>query len=163
MTELCCGEGDPTFEELLAAARIGNLLPRACPYDCAHRWFLYSEECAEFLASRHAGLAAFTDVCAETYAGMTVIDPVDRYLEEGQEDSHFFSSQQGLVYEIEEVPNDGLQRTELAVKAPGTHHVLADRLDLMRQGAGPHTIEWYSPRSELGVDVGAHDICKSST
>eukprot|EP01051_Picozoa_sp_SAG22_P000238 SAG22_NODE_5_length_41775_cov_111.520971_1_plen_1241_part_00 len=149
MTEFCCEEGGPTFEQLLAS----DTSLTDCPYDCAHRWFLYSEECGEYLASRHPGLAAFTTVCASTHAAMAVISPVDGHLELGAEDEHFFSSQQGLVYEIEEVPGEGLQRSELAVEAPGTHHVLADRLDLTKQGAGPHTIEWYAAQTELGVDI----------
>eukprot|EP01051_Picozoa_sp_SAG22_P005321 SAG22_NODE_312_length_12614_cov_4.783540_9_plen_2027_part_00 len=149
MTEFCCAEGDPTFEELVDA---GTSLTD-CPYDCAHRWFLYSEECGEHLTSRHPGLAAFSAACTSTHAAMAVISPVDGHLAAGAEDEHFFSSQQGLMYEIEEVPGPGLQRSELAVEAPGTHHVLADRLDLTKQGAGPHTIEWYAAQSELGVDI----------
>eukprot|EP01050_Picozoa_sp_SAG11_P017776 SAG11_NODE_2601_length_3182_cov_2.460590_4_plen_370_part_01 len=149
MTEFCCEEGGPTFEELLAA----DTSPTDCPYDCSHRWFLYSEECGEYLTSRHPGLASFTAACTTTHAAMAVISPVDGHLEAGGEDEHFFSSRQGLVYEIEEIPGEGLLRSELAVKAPGTHHVLADRLDLTKQGAGPHTIEWNAAQSELGVDI----------
>lgn len=126
LTEFCAEDGGPTFEQSLAS----DTSLSACPYDCAHRWFLYSEECSVYLARRHPGLADFTAACTTTHTGMAVIQPVDAHLAAGTQDQHFFSSEQGLVYEIEEVPGDGLQRTELAVIAPGTHHVLADRLDV---------------------------------
>ena len=38
-------------------------------------------------------------------------------------------------------------RTGLAIEAEGTEHVLADRVDLTHQGAGPHIIE-VNKRSE---------------
>eukprot|EP01052_Picozoa_sp_SAG31_P028133 SAG31_NODE_2689_length_5243_cov_3.364697_2_plen_736_part_00 len=180
LTEFCCQEDDPTFEQLLAS----DTSVTDCPYDCAHRWFLYSEECSVYLTHRHPGLANFTAACATTHGAMAVIEPVDAHLAAGTQDQHFFSSEQGLVYEIQEVPGDGLQRTELAIIAPGTHHVLADRLDLTevrvapwscaasgetgqrylthrlcslcgeQQGAGAHQIDWYAPQTELGVDIG---------
>ena len=60
---------------------------------------------------------------------------------------------QGIVYEIEEFPRDGLDRTELAIKAPGTHHIVADQLDLVKQGSGAHHMEYASPVAELGMDI----------
>ena len=42
------------------------------------------------------------------------------------------------MYSIKESPGRGLGRSELAVEAEGTHSLVADRLDLTLQGAGPH-------------------------
>ena len=64
----------------------------------------------------------------------------DGYLDAGGHDDHTFRARQGLVYSIEEVPGDGLQRTDLAILAPHSHHVLADRIDVSKQGAGVHRI-----------------------
>ena len=156
LTEFCSTEGGSTFEELLAT----DTSLTDCPYDCAHSWFLYSEECGEYLTAQHPGLAGFTAACESTHTSMAAIAPVDGHLEAGGEDHHLFSSEQGLVYEIEESPvespieGENLDRTELAVLAPGTHHVVADRLDLTKQGAGAHTIEWSASQTELGVDIG---------
>ena len=45
-----------------------------------------------------------------------------------------------LWLSVEEVPGDGLLRTDLAIEAPHSHHVLADRLDVSKRGAGVHRI-----------------------
>ena len=99
----------------------------------------YSEECADFLQRQHPYLASFTELCFATHRGMEVIS-ADGYLDAGGHDDHTFRARQGLVYSIEEVPGDGLQRTDLAIQAPHSHHVLADRIDVSKQGAGVHRI-----------------------
>jgi hypothetical protein len=42
-----------------------------------------------------------------------------------------------LVYEMEEDPGPGLDKTLLGVLAPGSHHVLAERFDMTKIGPGP--------------------------
>ena len=41
------------------------------------------------------------------------------------------------VYQMEENPGPGLDKTLLGVLAPGSHHVLAERFDMTKIGAGP--------------------------
>ena len=38
---------------------------------------------------------------------------------------------------MEENPGPGLDKTLLGVLAPGSHHVLAERFDMTKIGAGP--------------------------
>ena len=144
LTEACCklrmeaGGGYTTqhnFEQLLAA---GTGLHK-CEYDCAAIWHEYSIDCSDFLGRNHPGLAEFTRLCASTHQSMTIYE-VDGTLVAGRHVDHFFNAEQGLVYDIEEVPGDGLQRTELVVLAPGTHHPLTEKLDFTEQGAGAHTV-----------------------
>jgi hypothetical protein len=78
----------------------------------------------------------------------------DGHLDDGQSDDHDFTAEQDLVYSIEEVPSTtGPARTSLAIEAPYSHHVLADRVDESRHGAGAHHIEWDAPETESGVDI----------
>ena len=72
-----------------------------------------------------------------------VVKDEDGYLDTGNHDDHSFRARQGLVYSVEEVPGDGLQRTDLAIEAPHSHHVLADRIDVTKEGAGVHRIVRY--------------------
>ena len=60
---------------------------------------------------------------------------------------------QGLTYRINVVPGAGLGRTELELEAEGTHHILAERVDMTKEGAGAHTIEWNAPDHEAGLDI----------
>jgi hypothetical protein len=54
----------------------------------------------------------------------------------------------------EQVPSAaGPARTSLAIEAPHSHHVLADRYDVSKHGAGGHRIEWDAPETEAGVDI----------
>ena len=69
-----------------------------------------------------------------------VVITADGYLDSSAHDDHTFRAQQGAVYSVEEVPSDGLLRTDLAIEAPHSHHVLADRMDVSKQGAGVHRI-----------------------
>ena len=64
---------------------------------------------------------------------------------------------QGLSYSIRAEPGGGLLRTELELEAEGTHNILAERVDVTKQGAGAHTIEWNAPEHEAGlaIDVNA--------
>eukprot|EP01052_Picozoa_sp_SAG31_P030127 SAG31_NODE_3063_length_4730_cov_6.014900_4_plen_91_part_00 len=69
-----------------------------------------------------------------------VVITADGYLDSGAHDDHTFGARQGAVYSVEEVPRDGLLRTDLAIEAPHSHHVLADRIDVTKEGAGVHRI-----------------------
>eukprot|EP01052_Picozoa_sp_SAG31_P044676 SAG31_NODE_7878_length_1575_cov_2.176829_2_plen_87_part_00 len=69
-----------------------------------------------------------------------VVITADAYLDSGGHDDYTFRAQQGVVYSVEDVPGDGLQRTDLAIEAPHSHHVLADRIDATKEGAGAHRI-----------------------
>ena len=69
-----------------------------------------------------------------------VVITADGYLDSGAHDDYTFRARQGAVYSVEEVPGDGLLRTDLAIEAPHSHHVLADRMDVSKQGAGVHRI-----------------------
>ena len=69
-----------------------------------------------------------------------IVKDEDGHLDAGSHDDHTFRARQGLVYSVEEVPGDGLQRTDLAIEAPHSHHVLADRIDVTKEGAGVHRI-----------------------
>eukprot|EP01052_Picozoa_sp_SAG31_P034900 SAG31_NODE_4139_length_3542_cov_14.665989_4_plen_105_part_00 len=84
-------------------------------------------------------MASFTELCSTTHDRMVVIT-ANGYLDSGAHDDHTFHAQQGAVYSVEEVPSDGLLRTDLAIEAPHSHHVLADRMDVSKQGAGVHRI-----------------------
>ena len=59
-----------------------------------------------------------------------VIKDEDGHLEPGGHDDLTFRAQQGVVFSVLEVPGDGLQRTDLAIEAPYSHHVLAYRIDV---------------------------------
>eukprot|EP01052_Picozoa_sp_SAG31_P009570 SAG31_NODE_505_length_14757_cov_20.172943_15_plen_1119_part_00 len=85
---------------------------------------------------------------------MTIYN-VDSTLIMNGHDDHYFDAQQGLVYQIEEVPGTGLERTAIGILAEGStgRHPLAERLDLTKTGAGTHTVEWNSPRHEAGMDI----------
>ena len=69
-----------------------------------------------------------------------VVKDEDGYVDAGAQDDHTFRAQQGLVYSVEEEPGEGLQRTDLAIETP-SHHVLADRMDMTKRGAGVHRLE----------------------
>eukprot|EP01051_Picozoa_sp_SAG22_P002430 SAG22_NODE_107_length_19899_cov_24.034141_7_plen_1894_part_00 len=157
LTESCCklrmeeGGGYTTrhnFEQLLAA----GTGPDKCEYDCAALFHEFSVDCRDFLGRNHPGLAQFSALCSMTHQSMIVYD-VDGTLAAGGHDDHFFNAEQGVVYEVKEVPGDGLQRTELVMLAAGTHHPLTEKLDFTEQRAGPHTIEWAAPQREAGVDI----------
>ena len=150
LSDFCFDQSDlsANFEATLAA----ESGPASCEYDCAHLWWPYSEECAGFLGRRHPYLASFTGLCLATHSTMTVVE-ADGNLDTGDHDDHTFRAQQGLVFSVTEVPGDGLQRTDLAIEAPHSHHVLADRIDVSKQGAGVHRIEWDAPETEAGMNI----------
>lgn len=56
-----------------------------------------------------------------------VVYNVDSTLTEHGHDGHHFIAEQGLVYQISEIPDvdGGLERTEMELEAEGTHHPLA--------------------------------------
>jgi hypothetical protein len=127
--------------------------PRTCGYDCAHLFFDFSEACAPFLAKNHPSLAGFTAACTTKHAAMANVVSENPYLEAGGHYDKTFNVQQGLVYDIEEIPGEGLQRTGLAIEAPRSHHVLADRIDESKHGAGAHNIEWDAPQTKAAMEI----------
>jgi hypothetical protein len=132
--------------------------PPECGVDCAHLWSGYASGCGTFLGRVYPGFEAFSGLCATTSGEMTVLE-YDGHLDEGQSDDHDFTAQQELVYDIEEVPSTaGPARTSLAIEAPHSHHVLADRVDISRHGAGEHHIEWDAPETEAGVDINVESL-----
>ena len=68
---------------------------------------------------------------------------------------HRCVAEQGLVYLVSEVPEvgGGLERTEMELEAEGTHHPLAQQLDVTKQGDGTHEIEWDAPEKVAALDV----------
>ena len=56
---------------------------------------------------------------------------------------------------MEENPGPGLDKTLLGVLAPGSHHVLAERFDMTKIGAGPKVrdpgLEWVHPAGSARV------------
>ena len=90
-----------------------------------------------------------------------VVITTDGYLDVGSHDDHTFRARQGLVYSVEEVPGDGLERTDLAIEAPHSHHVLADRIDVTKEGAGVHRIvrSLYSFATVSPIDFAVQLIC----
>ena len=52
----------------------------------------------------------------------------------------------------------GPARTSLAIEAPNSHHVYADRVDESKHGAGEHHIEWDAPETEAGVDINVESL-----
>ena len=59
---------------------------------------------------------------------------------------------------LRQVPGEGLERTEVSINAPGTHHVVADRLDVTKRSAGVNRFEWGAPESKLGMDIAVHAL-----
>ena len=145
LSETCCageGLGDDCFAQHLAL----HSAPAECGVDCAHSFFAYAEDCGHFLTQTHPGLAGFTGQCAAMHSEMEVLS-LDDHLEEGQTHEHGFDGEQGLIYDVVEELGTGIDRSELSVRAAGTHHVLADRLDVSKQGAGEKFIEYDSVQS----------------
>ena len=89
---------------------------------------------------------------------------------------------------MEEEPGEGLLRTDLAIEAPHSHHVLADRMDVTKRGAGVHRLEvlpgmhapiwhpvgalnslclllmqWDAPETESGIDLAVTALEGSGT
>ena len=111
--------------------------PAACGFDCAHTWSTYGVGCGTFLQRKHPGFGAFSALCDATVAQMTVLD-YDGNLEEGEHTEQTFDVEQGLVYSIASRPGAGLLRTALAIEAPHSNQLLADRVDESKHGAGAH-------------------------
>ena len=144
LTEFCCEEGT-TFEALLKQAGAG---PAACGFDCAHTWSTYGVGCGTFLQRKHPGFGAFSPLCDATVAQMTVGE-----LKEGEDAEQTFDVEQGLVYTIASTPSAGLLHTALAIEAPHSNQLLADRVDVSKHGAGAHHIEWDALETEGGITV----------
>ena len=89
-----------------------------------------------------------------THESMVVKDE-DGYVDAGAQDDHTFRAQQGLVYSVEEAPGEGLLRTDLAIETPHSHHVLANRLDVSKRGAGVHRLE-VLPRRHTQIGLFTH-------
>eukprot|EP01052_Picozoa_sp_SAG31_P002654 SAG31_NODE_95_length_25901_cov_24.763700_24_plen_548_part_00 len=148
LTEACCTNGD-SWDELLAT----GTAPIECGWDCAHVWYEYQNDCANFLDTFYPALATFTSTCTERHNRMVVYD-TDGVLTEHGFDDHHFMAQQGLVYLVSEAPVDeGLERTEMELEAEGTHHPLAQQLDVTKQGDGTHSIEWDAPERISAMDI----------
>ena len=116
-----------------------------------------------------------------------VVKDEDGYVDAGAQDDHAFRAQQGLVYSVEEEPGEGLLRTDLAIEMPYSHHVLADRMDVTKRGAGVHRLEvlpgmhapiwhpvgvlsaglfvmqWDAPETESGIDLAVTALEGSGT
>ena len=71
----------------------------------------------------------------------------------GEHAEQTFDVEQGLVYSISSRPGAGLLRTALAIEAPHSNQLLADRVDESKHGAGAHHIEWDAPQTEDGVTI----------
>ena len=84
-----------------------------------------------------------------------VVKDEDGYVDAGAQDDHTFRAQQGLVYSVEEAPGEGLLRTDLAIETSHSHHVLANRLDVSKRGAGVHRLE-VLPRTHTQIVLFAH-------
>ena len=131
---------------------LGGGGPDSCGLDCAHLWTEYAEGCAAYLGTHQPGFQAFTALCETTVTSMAILE-ADGTLEEGGHDDYNFTATQGVVYQIWETPGITLRRTGLAIEAPHSHHILANRIDISKHGAGAHTIEWDAAETEAGVDV----------
>ena len=70
---------------------------------------------------------------------------------QAQPEEHPVAAQQGIVYDFTQTPGDGLGRSELSITAD--QDLLADRLDLSKQGAEAKHIEWDASDSEI-VEIG---------
>ena len=150
LTDFCLDPSDLSADfEATLAAESG---PTSCEYDCAHLWWPYSEECAGFLEQRHPYLASFTAHCLARHRTMVIMNE-DGHLDAGGQNGHSFRASQGLVFSVVEEPGDGLRRTDLAIEAPHSHHVLAYRIDVSAQGAGVHRIEWDAPETKSGMNI----------
>ena len=138
-----------SFEQSIAAGGGG---PEICGYDCTEIWYEYSEDCSDFLVRNYAGLAGFTARCGVTHESALIYN-VDGTLESNGHDNHFFTADQGVVYDVLMVPGGNLLRTELALEAEGTHHPMAERVDVTQQGAGAHSFEWDAPEHLAGLNI----------
>jgi hypothetical protein len=69
---------------------------------------------------------------------------------------HYITVERGTVIDMKLTPtkDSGLLRTGLRVKAPGTHHVLADKFDVIKQSDGEQFMEWDSPQVGRALLVG---------
>jgi len=146
MTAFCDTNGI-RFEDMLTA----GTFPETCPYDCAHTWYDFSQECGEQMSIEHPTLSKFTRLCTTKHESMVAIDPVDGNLGENERDEHPVAAQQGVVYDFTQTPGEGLGRSELSITAD--QDLLADRLDLSTQGAEAKHIEWDASDSEI-VEIG---------
>jgi hypothetical protein len=110
------------------------------------------------LASNHPGLQGFTKQCEETHTKMALIrgEDGDGTLAEHGHADHYITVEQGTVIDMKLTPTEGsgLLRTGLGVKAPGTHNVLADKMDVNRQTDGEQFMEWDSPQVNCALPVG---------
>ena len=109
------------------------------------------------MAGNHPGLQGFTKQCEETHTKMALISGEDgdgTLAEHGHAD-HYVTVERGTVIDMKLTPTDsGLVRTGLGVKAPGTHHVLADKFDVNKQSDGEQYIEWDAPQVSCALPVG---------
>ena len=136
LSDFCFNSSDQLadFEVTLDAKEA----PTSCALDCGAHLFFFSEECVDLLHRRHLCLVSFSELCFTTHRDMQVIS-ADGYFDAGGHTDYTFQAQRGLVYSIE-VPGDGLHRTDHASETPHSHHVTADRIDVLKHGAGVHTI-----------------------
>ena len=132
---------------------IGGAPPSRCEYDCAHVWFPFSQDCADFLATAVAqDFSSFTAECDRTHATMLVLSQRG-FVQAGSPWNATFPALQDVEYKVEMVPNAGLSLSALQVIAPHSHHVMASRFDSSTQSGGRKVPQWAATQDEAGVEI----------
>ena len=126
--------------------------PSRCEYDCAHIWYPFSQDCADFLTSDYPDtFTSFTAECDRTHDRMQVLSERGS-VQQGQAAwTATFAALRDVEYKVEMVPDnaEALRRSELQVIAPHSHHVMASRFDASTQGSGRKMLQWAATQLSL--------------
>eukprot|EP01045_Picozoa_sp_COSAG04_P006859 COSAG04_NODE_345_length_16159_cov_5.383126_14_plen_1155_part_01 len=135
---------------------INGAPPSRCEYDCAHIWYPFSQDCADFLSSDYPDtFTSFTAECDRTHDQMQVLFQRGRVAEGQSAWNTTFTALRDVEYKVEMVPDDAeaLRRSELQVIAPHSHHVMASRFDASTRGSGRKMLVWAANQDEAGVEI----------
>ena len=81
--------------------------PSRCGYDCAHIWYPFSQDCADFLDSDYPNtFTAFTEKCDSTHARMQVLSERGTVSVGGPAFNTTFAALRDVEYRVEMVPDD---------------------------------------------------------